>query len=117
MDDKIKLYPKTEFFEVIDTMGVPHPFCITPKHLEHCSELHSMCIGKEQIQSLERKTKRPSCGMEGCNLMYDQHEQALAIRCKTKDNDLTNAYLKSIVAQCEADGFAGFVLVDGTGGK
>lgn len=28
MNEKIKSYPKTEFFEVIDTMGVPHPFCI-----------------------------------------------------------------------------------------
>jgi len=112
-EEKIKLYLKTEFFEVIDTIGVPHPYCITPKLVGWVHDNHYGRLGKDAIESLEKKSG-PSCGMKNCNLRFDQHEQALVVRCKTKDNDLTKKYLESIVKQCEADGFAGFVLVDGT---
>lgn len=114
-EEKIKKYPKTEQFEVVDTIGVPHPFCITPKHIEAAQDYGGM-LGGEAIKNLEFKTKRSSCGMKGCNLMFEQHEQALLVKCKTKDNELTKAYLQSIVKQCEADGFAGFTLLDGTEG-
>ena len=33
--DKIKDYPKTDKFRVNDIIGVPHPYCITAKHLEY----------------------------------------------------------------------------------
>lgn len=83
MNEKIKKYPKTEDFEVADTMGVPHPFCITEKH-----------------------------GMKGCNLMYEEHETAVAVKCKIKDDEKLKKYLLSIKDMVEQDGFAGFVLVD-----
>lgn len=111
MNEKLKNYPKTEHFEVVDTMGVPHPFCITHHHIAFESE--SVYLDGKRIKRYEKSIgNRPSCGMKGCNLMYDQHEQALAVRCKTGDKDLLKTYLESIVKQCEADGFAGFVLID-----
>ncbi len=113
-ENKFAHYPKTEFFEVVDTIGVPHPFCITPRHIEEAQHFSGQ-LGKEAIESLEKKLKRPSCGMQGCQLSFAQHEQALLVRCKSKDEDLTRAYLKSIVEQCEKDGYAGFTLLDGTG--
>jgi len=111
MNEKIKNYPKTEFFEAIDTIGVPHPFCITPKHVAHASDNYSGMLGDAAIQSLETKLGRPTCGVQDCNLTYDQHEQALLVKCKTKDEALTKAYLESIVEQCQKDGFAGFTLM------
>ena len=112
-NEKIKAYPKTDLFEVIDTIGVPHPFCIGPKHIEEAQRFGGM-LGKEAIESLEKKLGRSSCYTRGCNLLFDKHEQALLIECKSdlKDPRLKE-YLMSIKDQCEKDGFAGFAFVDG----
>lgn len=114
LEAKLKAYPETEMFKVIDTIGVPHPFTITHHHIVHANKRNSIYLGEEVISDLEKETKKPSCGMEGCNLMFNQHEQALVVRCRTKDKKQTQEYLESIVKQCESDGFAGFVLLDGT---
>lgn len=113
MNDKIKHYPKTDLFEVIDTIGVPHTFTIGTKHVVHASDHFSGSLSEAAIQSLEKGNK-PSCKHPGCNLMYKQHEQALLVKCKSKDNDLMRAYLVSIKDRCETDGFAGFTFLDGT---
>lgn len=110
-DERLKDYPKTENFEVVDTIGVPHPFCITNKHVVHASNKFSGRLGGEAILDLEGQYKHPSCGMKGCNLSYGQHEQALVVKCHTKDKDPLQEYLQSIVGQCEKDGFAGFTLM------
>ena len=104
--EKLQKYPQTEHFQVVDTIGVPHPFCITPKHIEAAQQYGGM-LGANAIKDLERNG-HPSCGMRNCNLMYEEHEQALLVRCQVKDNDLLGAYLKSIIELCEADGYAGF---------
>lgn len=104
--EKLQKYPKTEHFEVIDTIGVPHPFCITPKHID-AAQKYGGNLGEAAIKDLE-SNGRPSCGMRRCNLMYEEHEQALLVRCNVKDNDLLGTYLKSIIEMCEQDGYAGF---------
>lgn len=114
-NEKLKSYPKTENFEVYDTVGVPHPFCITHHHVAHASDKYCGMLTKESIIDFESKTGNPSCGMRGCNLSYEQHEQALIIKCKIKDDDLLRDYLKSLVKKCQEDGFTGFVLLDSTG--
>ena len=116
-EEIIKLYPKTELFEVTETIGVPHPFCITAKLVTWTAKNHNGRLTDNAIREAERQSMFPLCGVKGCSLKYDEHKQALAVLCKTKDNDLLQTYLKSIVEQCEKDGFAGFVLVDGTGGE
>lgn len=110
MKDKIKKYPKTEFFEIIDTIGVPHPFCITHHHVGFASDNHMGMLGREAIMDYERKHGQ-SCGIKDCNLRYEEHEQALAVKVKTLDKEMTQKYLESIVEKVEADGFAGFVFV------
>lgn len=69
-------------------------------------------LGKEAILDLENKIRKPSCYHPNCNLRYDEHETALLVKCKIKDDELLREYLKSIVKQCEQDGFAGFTLMD-----
>ena len=112
-DSRIKKYPKTDLFEIVDTIGVPHPFCITPKHIEAAQKYGGM-LGNEAIEDLERNTNGPSCGVRGCNLMFDQHETALLVACKSKDNAKLKEYLLSIVAMAEEDKFAGFAFLDKT---
>ena len=106
-------YPKTEQFEVIDTIGVPHTFTIGTKHVAHAADHFSGILETEAIESLE-KNHGSSCVHPGCQLMYKQHEQALLVRCKVKDQEPLRAYLMSIKDQCEKDGYAGFTLLDGT---
>ena len=102
MDEKIKSYPKTEHFEVVDTIGVPHPFCIGTKHVVYASDNHSGRLGADAIRGLEKKLKRPSCEVKGC---------------KIKDKDKLKEYLLSITDKCKEDGFEGFALLDKTGGE
>lgn len=110
--EKIAKYPKTEFFEVVDTIGVPHPFTIGSRHVAHAADHFMGCLGEEAIKDLEKKLGRPSCQATGCNLKYQEHEQALVVAVKKKGDEDLKAYLQSIVKQCEDDGFAGFVLLD-----
>jgi len=105
-------YPKNENFEVIDTIGVPHPYCITPQHVGYASDNFGGQLSPQAIRGGE-KAGKCRCGVKGCNLLYDEHEQALVVRCQTKDEDLTRAYLESIVEMCQEDGYAGFTLLAG----
>ena len=112
MDDipeKLQAYPKTKKFRVIDTLGVPHPFCITPKHMQS----GSMYLGEIETKEVE-SNGRPSCGMKGYNLMYDEHEQALLVEVKD-DRDLNkipslHKYLLKIKDRATKDGFVGFAF-------
>lgn len=106
-------YPKTEKFEVIDTIGTPHPFCITERHVAHAADHFCGLLDKFSIEDLERKTG-PSCGVKGCNLKYSEHEQALLIEVND-DRDLNDIpelkdYLLECKPICESDGCVGFAF-------
>jgi len=45
-------YPSTDIFSVIDTIGVPHSYCIGPAHLEYNDSIY---LGKEQIIRMEKE--------------------------------------------------------------
>ena len=66
-------------FKVVDTIGVPHPYCITPKHVEIASQWHGGILDESAIRHAEERGAK--CGVKGCNLNYDQHEQALLVGC------------------------------------
>ena len=102
----------TKFFSVRDTMGVPHPYCIGTRHVVNASDNFSGMLGKAALEDCE--SKGIHCAMRGCQLTYKEHETALAINCKNKDNDLLQEYLLSIKEQCEKDKYVGFVLIDCT---
>ena len=110
--EKIAKYPKGQFARVVDTIGVPHPYCITPKHLEYSD---TMIL---DVEGAERRGAK--CGICHGNLSYAEHETAVLVavdrECELADMPESDRvalsdYLKSIVKQCEEDGFAGFAFV------
>ena len=102
----------TDLFSVRDTIGVPHSYCIGAKHVGHASDNYHSLLGTDAIKSGERKGI--TCEVRNCQLTYEQHEIALAINCKSKDDKLLNSYLVSIIEQAEKDKYVGFVLIDCT---
>lgn len=103
---------ETGAFKVCDTIGVPHPYTVGPKHIEHASKFCSGMLG-------ERTLKTIKCAHPRCTLTYDQHETALLVECRAPLKDeagITNpelhAYLFRCKSLCEEDGYAGFAFVN-----
>jgi hypothetical protein len=99
-----------------DSVGTPHPYMITAKHLEHNPD--PMYIGKEQILAMESEHGK-MCGYN-CGLTYEEHKSALAVLCKKNPSTKTGKtvkelrdYLQSIKDKSEENEFEGFVLVKG----
>jgi hypothetical protein len=109
-------YTKTDNFEVIDTIGVPHPYTITNKHVSFASEHHCGRLGEDAIKAGEKQGI--TCGVRGCLLSYDEHEQALLIACKAplriegENNPDLIKYLEANARECEDNGYAGFSFID-----
>lgn len=119
MEDKLKKYGKSAKgnFEVIDTIGVPHPYCITPKHMLK----DRMYMNGDTIREAEKTVgaRCDICRKNKMNLTYDEHEQALLVACykdiKIKEKEL-HAYLLKIKDMTTADKYAGFAFLDKTKG-
>jgi hypothetical protein len=115
VDDKLLKYPKTDKFECIDTVGVPHPYCITPKHVEYAADNFHGMLGKDAIKEAEENGKA-RCGICGGKLSYDEHKTAVLVEVRSREEiedikEELREYLKSIVSITEADGFAGLSLI------
>jgi len=110
--DKLKKYPKTKSFRVVDTISVPHPYCITAKHVCHASDNYSGMLNKDAIKNGEEQGI--FCGTCKGDLSYKEHETALLVEVKTEDNKKLNKYLLSIKSLCEKDGYAGFAFIKAT---
>ena len=54
-DEKLVKYPKTDKFEVIDTIGTPHPYMIMPSHVAWASDYCGGMLGKEAIRGAEAR--------------------------------------------------------------
>ena len=111
-------YTKSEHFEITDTIGVPHPYCITPRHVEEAADHHGGMLTEAAIEATERKRGR-SCGVRGCNLDYKEHEQALIVTCRAplkgadgKVNPELEQMLLANKDECERNGYAGFAFVE-----
>lgn len=110
-------YPKTDQFQIIDTIGVPHPFCITHHHVNFASDHYSGLLGDYAIEQYEKQIGKPSCGVKGCNLYYKEHEQALLVQVSDEKNRELNdipglhEYLLKCKPLCEKDGYAGFAFI------
>jgi len=120
-EDKLKKYGKSKDgnFEVVDTIGVPHPYCITPKHVAIASGKFFGILGGNAIREAEeegaicdicKKLNRKN----GSNILsYDEHKTALLVKCKKelKDNkEEINQYLLSIKEMTIKDNFEGFAF-------
>lgn len=113
MEKKLEKYPATKEFKVIDTIGVPHPYCITPKHVTYAADHFCGMLGKEAIISAER-TEKAKCGICRGELSYEQHETALLVEVdegKEGFKKRLNKYLLKIKAMAEADKYAGFAFI------
>lgn len=115
VSDKIKKYPESskKSFKVIDTIGVPHPYCITPKHLKYSDGIYLDVEGAEKKGAVcDICRERVNKGLQDKILTHDEHKQALLINCKmsVKDNKELQEYLLSIKEQAEKDNFAGFAF-------
>lgn len=114
------LYGESEHgnYVVIDTIGVPHPYCITERHVAYASDHCGGMLGAEAIERAERAGAK--CGICKGKLKWKEHEQALLVSCKKdingedgKADPELRAYLLKCTPQAEADGFAGFAFKDG----
>jgi len=104
-------------FKVVDTIGVPHPYCITNRHVAHASDNFMGRLGNEAIESAERSGAK--CGVKGCNLSFSEHEQALLVSCEKdmqgedgKADPELHKYLLKIKDEATANGYAGFAFKD-----
>ncbi len=101
-------------FKVVDTIGTPHPYCITPKHVAYAANNHNGMLNEAAIEGAEQYGAH--CGVRGCQLPYNKHEQALLVNCKKdfnegdKINPELQAYLLAIKDECERNGYAGFAF-------
>lgn len=103
-------------FKIVDTIGVPHPYCISNKHLQYND---SMYLGKEEIIKMETEHDQVRCDICLKNdndkiLLFEEHKQALLVECKAeiKDNEELRKYLLSIKDLTEKNGFVGFAFLD-----
>lgn len=103
-------------FFVMDTIGVPHAYCIGPIHVEVASKHHGGMLGTAAIEDAERTYGGRCCTCRG-KLKLHEHETALLIACKAelKDGEKVNHELQAYLLQCvplaEEDGFAGFSFI------
>ncbi len=99
-------------FEVRGTISVPHPFCVTARHVELASDHFSGRLGTEAIQEAERRGIY--CGICKGKLTYAEHETALLVYCKIdldgKPGSELHTYLNRIKPLCEEDKYAGFAF-------
>lgn len=102
-------------FWIVDTIGVPHPYCITPRHVRVAADQYGGMLGVDAVESAERQGAR--CGVRGCQLRYDQHEKALLVECRIEMKGADglvvpelHAWLLSCKERATAGGYAGFAF-------
>lgn len=128
------IYPKQDDFSVAGKTFNPHPYMITPYHLEN--NPHHMYIGKEQIEQMESDISHSLCGWgrtasgkyvkkgkSACSLLYEEHESILIVKVspdymktidgQSKEKKELRAYLLSIKDLMEKDGFIGVAFMEG----
>jgi len=102
-------------FEVKDTIGIPHPYTITPRHVGEASDNWGGMLGQDAIRAAESKGAK--CGMKGCLLSYDAHEEALLVYCyaemsqDSKTVPELHNYLLSIKDEATNNDYAGFAFI------
>ena len=122
---EIKAFGESENknFSVKDSIGVPHPYCITPKHIDVASDEFMGMLGKEAIARAEEKgvvcdiCKKANIKNGTAILSYEEHQQALLINCKKdiqKDEEAKKElqeYLLKIKDKATKKGFVGFAFL------
>ena len=101
-------------FTVIDSIGIPHPYMITPEHIQYTEGVYLDIAGAE---------KKGAC-CEICQKSGDkilslaEHEKALLVECKAniKSGKKTSKELKDFLLKIKKktaeNGYAGFAFLD-----
>jgi hypothetical protein len=115
VEDKVKSYPSTERFKVIDTIPVPHPYCIAPKHLE-LNEGMVLDIPATEAKGAVCDICRKAAKKTGQPILpYSEHKQALLVEVndkrELKDIPELKKYLLSIKEKAEKEGYVGFAFI------
>jgi hypothetical protein len=115
--DKIPNPPQDSVFRLskVDTVTFPHPYCITPKHLE-LSDSH--ILDAASITHAEsRGAKCDICNKNGREILpYSEHRNETTLFIKVPQNKDLNAveglhaYLLSIKNICTELGITGFAF-------
>lgn len=107
-------------FRIIDHIGKPHPYCITPKHLKYNNSVYldEEGIRRAEQQGAQCDTCRAIHKKSGTPILsYDEHTKALVIECKKDIKTDKKAqrelflWVQTIVDKAEEDNYAGFAFL------
>lgn len=109
-------YGSSDFgnFSVVDVIGVPHPYCIGPKHVAIASDQFGGMLGEPAILAAEKQGAH-CCICKG-RLSFHAHERAALVEClvdpDTRDEfkEELHDYLLKVKPLAEADKLAGFAF-------
>ena len=103
-------------FYIEDTIGTPHPFTITHKHVVYAADHCFGILGENAIKQAEAIGIH--CGARGCKLTLEEHGKALVVSCKKelkdaagKTNCELHTYLLACAGKAETDKYDGFAFV------
>jgi len=69
----------------IEKVTMPHPYCITSKHVVVASDHHSGILNEAAIEDAEKRGAH--CGMRGCRIPYAEHVTSLTLFVAVPDNN------------------------------
>ena len=116
---------KSGNFFIIDTIPVPHPYCITPRHVAVASDQYSGILGDAAIEGAEKQGAKCDICRERNKrhgdpvLSFKDHKTALLVGCKAelkgndgKVNEELHEWLLSIKDEATRHDYAGFAFLD-----
>lgn len=121
MSDIKGTYPESAQgnFAVVDTIAVPHYYCITPKHLEYSTGVYLDIEGAEAKGAVCDTCKHlVRHGKQDHVLTLKEHETALLVACKLDIAEQTEAgselstWLLAIKDEATNNGYVGFAFKD-----
>jgi hypothetical protein len=98
----------------VERLTMPHPYCITPRHVAEASDNFGGMLNEAAIESAEKHGAH--CGTQGCRLAYGQHETSVTLFIGVPQNGDLNAvpglhrYLLSIKERAVQLGISGFAF-------
>ena len=114
------VYPpsKEGNFRIVDTIGVPHPYCIGSRLVAFTADYHNGLLGNDAIDDAEKhgiyceickKIQRKG----GKILSRIEHEQALLVECVIDINPVPSelkTWLLEIKDEATKNGYTGFAF-------